>query len=480
MPYSNFPKNIPTDKIDRCVEKVQRSGKSKDSAIAICYDALVKGKAAKEMAETVKEFYPMGIVDTLKQMFTTKAGESYPWDKCVSDQMKRYGSKDKAEKVCGMIRAKYGRGKEEDGGILLPADKTLEEILTDIEREMETPPEQKQSDGYEASELEFTTHKQADGHYRWVIVSSSSFLDRDKEIVSQKALEEDTAAMNETRQFGSLDWWHTPIQLGACDFSAMHGLARVESGTFHDDHIGEVLSTKANSLAASLSFRHSVTEPDAHGIYNRIRTTGRALLPRGKESNLLTRVVVASKEQTMEMLETKKNELVTLLGGDQAAKDKVDALLAANAEQQKAAEEAGIAHKEEKAKEATPKADEKAWFLADMKPEEFGAMLATGFQKAIEPIMQKLDAMKEAQGAATKETTKAVADEIAKVMQAQSKLSDRLAMLEGLTPKGFRASTASETVTTEDKAKAAQPQADAPYISQFVNKILGAPEQPKP
>lgn len=32
----------------------------------------------------------------------------YPWDKCMEDQMKEYGSKEKAQKVCGSIKAKYG------------------------------------------------------------------------------------------------------------------------------------------------------------------------------------------------------------------------------------------------------------------------------------------------------------------------------------------------------------------------------------
>ena len=33
---------------------------------------------------------------------------TYDWDTCVSQQTDRYGSKDIAEKVCGMIKSKYG------------------------------------------------------------------------------------------------------------------------------------------------------------------------------------------------------------------------------------------------------------------------------------------------------------------------------------------------------------------------------------
>ncbi len=32
----------------------------------------------------------------------------YPWDECIADQMKRYGNKETAEKICGSIKAKYG------------------------------------------------------------------------------------------------------------------------------------------------------------------------------------------------------------------------------------------------------------------------------------------------------------------------------------------------------------------------------------
>jgi|SRR5579875_232908 ribosomal protein S17E len=38
--------------------------------------------------------------------------KSYPWNKCIRDQMKRYGNKKTAEKVCGYIRAKYGKHED--------------------------------------------------------------------------------------------------------------------------------------------------------------------------------------------------------------------------------------------------------------------------------------------------------------------------------------------------------------------------------
>jgi hypothetical protein len=50
----------------------------------------------KSAEETIKEFFASG-----------KA--KYPWDQCIRDQLKRGHSKESAQKICGWIRAKYGK-----------------------------------------------------------------------------------------------------------------------------------------------------------------------------------------------------------------------------------------------------------------------------------------------------------------------------------------------------------------------------------
>jgi hypothetical protein len=44
MPYDNVPENL-WQKMDDCVQKVQADGNDKESAVAICYAAIVEGKA---------------------------------------------------------------------------------------------------------------------------------------------------------------------------------------------------------------------------------------------------------------------------------------------------------------------------------------------------------------------------------------------------------------------------------------------------
>lgn len=73
----------------------------------------------------------------------------------------------------------------------------------------------------------------AHGRYRWVLVSSCAYRDRDQEIVSTKALEGAVALADKTGYRGPLRWWHIRgVDLGDCDFQAIHGRFLIESGTF--------------------------------------------------------------------------------------------------------------------------------------------------------------------------------------------------------------------------------------------------------
>jgi hypothetical protein len=61
-------------------------------------------------------------------------------------------------------------------------------------------------DGFQS----FAVFKDAHGQPRWVAQSSTAFQDRDKEIVSTKALADDCAYADRHGEYGPLRWWHTP------------------------------------------------------------------------------------------------------------------------------------------------------------------------------------------------------------------------------------------------------------------------------
>ena len=163
----------------------------------------------------------------------------------------------------------------------------------------------------------FTVYKDNAGRYRWVMVSSNAFRDRDGEIVSQKALAADVARADQDRQYGPLRWWHVGqpfgagLDIGDCDYNAMAGRMLIESGTFRSPAIGAAVARKAADLQGSIGFVHPPNEPDADGVFTHIRRFERSLVPRGKAANPFTSLLV---KETSAMDETKVKALAELLG----------------------------------------------------------------------------------------------------------------------------------------------------------------------
>lgn len=317
----------------------------------------------------------------------------------------------------------------------------------------------------EAKADEFLVTKDAKtGKPRWMLYTSSAFRDRDGEIVSRKAHEQDVAAMELTGQYGELLWWHCDgelheketnprpyIPLGQCDFSAMHGRISIESGTFYDDAVGEILSAKQKELSASRSFYHPKDEPDADGIFMTIRTKERSLLPRGEESNLLTRLKVWFGGKEKDMDKNRVAKLEELLG-----KDLTDSLLREAETMEKTADEAGLSSKEMKGKKKPADDEEDAADQGDDEAAEGekptkkeAAFDAVAFKEAMTPFADAMTAFKEL-------TTKQ--NERLDTMDAGMKLLSRqVKALLGDQPKsaskGYRASEAEDSVI-DDSQKA--------------------------
>ena len=191
----------------------------------------------------------------------------------------------------------------------------------------------------------------------------------------------------------------------------------------------------------------------------------------------------------MSMPIDKIKELIKKLGGDAAAEKTVETILAASTKDQQAALDAGIEHKEETPKPPEPKPDDKpAWFLADMKPEEFGALIGKSMNDALtaalkqmsdgdkdkmKSMMGMMDEMKSMMSGMMKESAQSAA-------QKQSALEERLEVLEGNVPRGFRASQDPSTVTTDPALKEKKPGADpnTPYLGKFIEGfVMGTPQQ---
>ena len=194
----------------------------------------------------------------------------------------------------------------------------------------------------------FRVFKDAAGRHRWVAQSSTAYQDRDQEIVSTKALSDDCAFADAHQSYGPLRWWHTPgLDLGDCDFNAMHGKVLIESGTFRSPAIAQKVAAAADALEISLGFLHLPSEPDASGVFHHIRKFERSLVPRGKASNRFTAFRV--KESRM-FDPTKVAALKTLGFSD----DDITSLQAQAEATEKAATEQQVAFKADEPADETP------------------------------------------------------------------------------------------------------------------------------
>lgn len=333
--------------------------------------------------------------------------------------------------------------------------------------------------------------KEAGGRLRWVMLSSNSFEDRDREVVSQQAHEQDTDRMMTTKNFGPLRWWHVGnpdtktlspgegIDIGDCDFSVMHGRINVESGTFRDERIGEAIKQHADTLEGSKGFFHPLTQPNSEGVFDEIYTFERSLLPRGRASNPLTALTV-TKEQDMATMKEKYDEFVSLLGGDKSLAESV----VKRAEQtEKEAQLAGIRAKENGAEvqpdDKKPEGEEAIGAVPDKAepevkaegepPHDDAAVDAALLEKLLPAIMEKVNAaIDEKLAGATKERAEKEAglnsliDALSKGLKETQTVVNTL---NGDLPRGvkdgFRASQADSTIDTQkptiDTAKESNP-----------------------
>ena len=344
----------------------------------------------------------------------------------------------------------------------------------------------------------FTVYKDARGQYRWVMLSSNAFRDRDGEIVSTKALGDDVARADQDHTYGPLRWWHMGVpfgpgvDLGTCDFNAMVGKMLIESGTFASPAIGAAIAAKADQLQGSIGFTHPADEPDRDGVFWHIHRFERSLVPRGKAANPFTSLYV----QETPMDETKLKALAELLN---IPVDQVQGLVASAQTKEAKIEAAGVAFKSEEpapepaatkddgdmavTENALPPDGEPEGDEGGMEPDGDENMLTMAecqqiaqmtAQAVIEQLMphldigKKMDEVKGMLGGVAGAYAKKDAEQAA-LKEQLATLTARLKELEGDQPKGggYRASLDTATVVTkETPAPAADPLND--FIGGFV------------
>lgn len=151
----------------------------------------------------------------------------------------------------------------------------------------------------------FVFKEQGSENYRWVLLSSNGYRDRDGELIETKALERDVALWElDGRPPSPLRLWHIAtkedfsegLELGVTDLRMIYDHTLIESGTFIDPEVGAAVEAAQDKLAASVGFRHSLKEPDSDKIFHAVQIFERSLLPKERASNPLTHLLVTNEE----------------------------------------------------------------------------------------------------------------------------------------------------------------------------------------
>lgn len=383
-------------------------------------------------------------------------------------------------------------------------------------------------------EVSFTVYKDASGADRWVAVSSTAYRDRDREIVSTKALNGAVALADASGFRGPLRFWHVPgVELGDCDYqaTAQDGRFLIESGTFRSPALAAAVKSHAGEYQMSIGFTHPPDEPDSNGVFTNIAIFERSLVPRGRASNPLTQFALVTKELRM-LTPEKQTELTQLLGGNV---ELLSGLLGGIVTTDKEQQAAGATFKETetitingvvyapvvvKDAEPDPALTEKAGPMmggmgggmvegspeeeAAEPPDEAAAEGDTGDENMLTPaeisaiaqqtaqvlldalmphlgIGQKMDEVKSMLGGMAGSYAKKDA-ELAEVKETLATVQAQVADLSGEQPRilagGYRASQAAATITTDEgKLKSAQPATDpiAASFGAFMNDLGVSP-----
>lgn len=292
-PYSGVPPAL-WNRMESCVADVMAKGKDKSAAIAICHVAL------------------MGKDTSGKEVSADAVSAAQKDCGCSTDEA--HVPAGRPGPISTLIKSLFSRRKDTP-----PAS---EHIAPDAPAEM--------SAGllWDGGAVDSIFKDAKTGKWRWVLFSSSAYKDADEEIVSRKALERDAERMTDSGNYGPLRWWHVGdpdratlkagpgLDIGLCDFSAVHGNIAIESGLFDDDEVGAGFFVHHKDIGASRGFFHPKFEPDEGGVFHNIYTFERSMLPRTKASNHLTQLYV-TKEKSME--ERKRLALEQILGAEKTA-----------------------------------------------------------------------------------------------------------------------------------------------------------------
>lgn len=120
--------------------------------------------------------------------------------------------------------------------------------------------------------------------WRWLAISSTAILDREAEIVTEKAYDDAIAYAREHNDYGELDLVHVDgTEIGDCDLMVRARDKLIEGGTFRNTTLAQKVRARIQEQpdddGVSIKFRYDPTQFDGVSYLGGIQIMKRAVLP---------------------------------------------------------------------------------------------------------------------------------------------------------------------------------------------------------
>lgn len=196
----------------------------------------------------------------------------------------------------------------------------------------------------------FTVIKSSDdAPDRWLSITTTAYEDKDREIISTKAIAGAVEFGDQTGERGPLLYWHVPgLAIGDCDFQAQGGPGGrflIEGGTFRSKafaQLGQRLSDAGYQM--SPGFIHGDDQPQ-NGVYDHIVIYERSAVPQNRAANYFTRYATAKEERKV-IPQEKIAEYREKAAGNAEALALLDTLLSTAQKEDDTAQARNVVYKE--------------------------------------------------------------------------------------------------------------------------------------
>ncbi len=165
----------------------------------------------------------------------------------------------------------------------------------------------------------FISYKDANDKWRWLAISNTAVLDKEEEIISEKAYDDAIQHARSTGEFGELDLVHVlGTDVGDCDLMLRLGNQLIEGGAWQDTKLAQraraSVSKEPDRWGVSIKFHFDPEQFDGKTYHGGIRIPKRTILPKEMAASHGTAIAVLGGNEMMKAIDEEAKAALQALG----------------------------------------------------------------------------------------------------------------------------------------------------------------------